>query len=58
MWFLPFLKKYPGSLKVYDYPEETYSSNVLLKDGKVLITPSSYDLNIVDEVKNSDSFIR
>lgn len=46
MWFLPWMKKFPGSLKVYDYPAETYSSNVLLKNGKILITPSSYDLRV------------
>lgn len=47
MWFLPWMRKYPGSLEVYDYPEETYSSNALLKDGKVIITPSSYNLKPV-----------
>lgn len=50
MWFLPWMEKYPGSLEVYDYPAETYSSNALLKDGKVLITPSSYDLKIVKTI--------
>lgn len=50
MWFLPWMKKFPGSLEVYDYPAETYSSNALLRDGKVLITPSSYDLKIVKEI--------
>ena len=50
MWFLPFLEKYPGSINVWEYPGETYSSNALLKDGKVLITPSSYNLKVVKEV--------
>ena len=50
MWFLPFLEKYPGSINVWEYPGETYSSNALLKDGKVLITPSSYNLKVVKEI--------
>ena len=50
MWFLPWLQKFPGSLEVYDYPAETYSSNALLRDGKVIITPSSYDLKVVKTI--------
>lgn len=50
MWFLPWMKKYPGSINCWDYPGETYSSNLLLKDGKVLITPSSYNLEVVKEI--------
>lgn len=51
MWFLPWMKKFPGSLKVYDYPAETYSANVILRSGKVIITPSSYDLQVAKEIE-------
>lgn len=44
MWFLPWMKKYPGKLNVYDYPRETYSSNMLLEKNKIIFTPSSFDL--------------
>ena len=50
MWFLPWMKKYPGSIDCWEYPGETYSSNLLLKDGKVLLTPSSYNLEVVKEI--------
>ena len=42
--FLPFMKERPGSVNVWEYPSETYSKNILLKDGKILITPSSFRL--------------
>lgn len=50
MWFLPFMRKYPGSIKCWDYPEETYSSNALIKQDGVYITPSSYNLEVVKKV--------
>lgn len=50
MWFLPWMKKYPGSIDCWEYPGETYSSNLLLKDGKILLTPSSYNLEVVKEI--------
>lgn len=49
--FLPYMEKYPGLIKVYEYPSEMYSNNILLKDGKVIITPSSYNLNPIMEIQ-------
>jgi hypothetical protein len=48
--FLPFMNKYPGSVNVWEYPSETYSKNILLKDGKVIITPSSFRLEQVKTI--------
>ena len=48
--FLPYMEKYPGLIKVYEYPSEMYSNNILLKGGKVVITPSSYNLNPIMEI--------
>jgi len=31
--------------ETWEVPEELYSKNILLKDEKVVITPSSFDLN-------------
>ena len=50
MWFLPWMKKYPGSINCWDYPGETYSSNLLLKENKIVITPSSYNLEVAKEI--------
>lgn len=50
MWFLPWMKKYPGSINCWDYPGETYSSNLLLKENKIIITPSSYNLGVAKEI--------
>lgn len=49
--FLPYLEKYPNLIKVYEYPSECYSSNVLLKNDRVILTPSSYNLTPVKEIK-------
>lgn len=51
MWFLPWLRKFPGSLNVWDYPEETYSANLLVGDGKIKITASSFDLKVLKEIE-------
>jgi hypothetical protein len=48
--FLPFMKERPGSLNVWEYPSETYSKNILLKDGKVIITPSSFNLEPIKTI--------
>lgn len=42
--FLPFLQKYSTGIELYEYPEERYSKNVLLGDGKVIITENSFNL--------------
>lgn len=42
--FIKYLEK-SDKVKTYLYPAESYSKNILLKDGQVVITPSSYDLN-------------
>lgn len=43
--FIPSLKRYPKLLNIWEYPQETYSKNILLKDSGIEITPSSYNLN-------------
>ncbi len=48
--FLPFMKERPGSVNVWEYPSETYSKNILLKDGKVIITPSSFRLEPIKTI--------
>lgn len=42
--FAKFMKANPGSLNVWEYPQEIYSKNLILKDGKITITPSSFNL--------------
>ena len=42
--FAPQLRDNPEAFPVYEYPQEVYSKNVLLKNGKVVITPSSFNL--------------
>lgn len=41
--FYPYLNK--SKIKTWDYPPESLSKNVLLKKGRVEITPSSFNLN-------------
>lgn len=48
--FAPQLKSHPDVFNVYEYPQETYSKNALLKDGKVVITPSSFNLEPIMEI--------
>ena len=48
--FLPFMTKHPNSLNVWEYPQEIYSKNILLKDSNVIITPSSYNLEPVKKI--------
>lgn len=52
--FLPYLKKYPDLIKVWEYPSELYSHNVLLKDKGVVITPSSYNLEPIKVISEDD----
>lgn len=47
--FLPFMKNHPNSLNVWEYPQEVYSKNILLKDNKIVITPSSFNLTPINE---------
>jgi len=42
--FIGELQAHPDLIKVYEYPQETYSKNILIKDEKIVITPSSYNL--------------
>ena len=42
--FAPQLKAHPDLFPVYEYPQEIYSKNVLLQENKVIITPSSFNL--------------
>ena len=39
-----------SSINCWDYPGETYSSNLLLKENKIIITPSSYNLRVAKEI--------
>lgn len=48
--FLPYLKKYPGLIDIWDYPNEYYSKNVILQDKKIIITRSSYKLEPIKEI--------
>lgn len=48
--FTPYLEKYPSAFSLYEYPKEAYSKNVLLKDGKIIITPNSFNLKILKEL--------
>jgi MoaA/NifB/PqqE/SkfB family radical SAM enzyme len=53
--FTPWMKKYPNLLPVYDYPQETYSKNILLKPEGIVITKSSFNLETVyAEVKKDN----
>lgn len=45
--FAPFMKNNELTPNVWEYPQECYSKNILLKD-KVIITPSSYNLNPIN----------
>lgn len=55
--FTPAMKANPGLLPIWEYPQETYSKNVLLKEkGVVTITPSSFNLKpilIYDATKDT-----
>lgn len=43
--FTPFMKKFPGIISgIEDYPLDTYSKNILMKDNNIVITPSSFNL--------------
>ena len=46
--FYPYLKN--SKLPVSTYPQEAYSKNVILKENKVIITPSSFNLNPIKEI--------
>ena len=48
--FIPFLSK-SNKLGVNIFPEQTFSKNVLLQKDKVIITPSSFDLTPIKEIK-------
>ena len=43
--FKKFMVEMPNLFETWEIPEELYSKNILLKDEKVVITPSSFDLN-------------
>lgn len=43
--FKKFIVEMPNLFETWELPEELYSKNILLKDEKVVITPSSFDLN-------------
>lgn len=49
--FKKFMVEMPGLFETWELPEELYSKNILLKDNKVIITPSSFKVNeIVREI--------
>lgn len=49
--FLPFFESNPDlTPNVWEYPRHHYSHNMLLRDGKIQITPSSYDLKVIKEI--------
>lgn len=43
--FKKFMLEMPGLLNTWELPEELYSKNILIKDEKIVITPSSFNLN-------------
>ena len=50
--FLPFMEARPRSVNVWEYPQEIYSKNILLKDGKVVITPNSFRADeVIQEIQ-------
>lgn len=48
--FSPWLEKYPNSFDIYEYPKEFYSKNVLLNNGTITITPSSFNLEPITKI--------
>lgn len=46
--FYPYLEN--SKLPVSVYPQEAYSKNIILKENKVIITPSSFNLNPIKEI--------
>ena len=42
--FAPFMKSNPGLVNVWEYPQEIYSKNLILEKNKIIITPSSFNL--------------
>lgn len=42
--FAPYMMKSPGLIDVWEYPQDTYSKNLILGDREITITPSSFDL--------------
>lgn len=49
--FLPYLEKHSESLRVWEYPRETYSKNMILKNGEIVITSSSYNLTPIETIQ-------
>ena len=50
--FAPFMKENStGKIDVWEYPQEIYSKNILLKNGEVIITPSSFNLEAIKTIK-------
>lgn len=47
--FSPFLEK--AKIKTWNYPPESLSANMLLKENKIEITPSSFNLNPVETIE-------
>ena len=45
--FIPFVESNGNKINASLVPEGAYSKNVLLKPGKVIITPSSFDLTLI-----------
>ena len=48
--FYPYIDK-GTKLPISTYPQEAYSKNILLDDNKVIITPSSFNLNPIKVIK-------
>ena len=51
--FYPYIDN-GTKLSVSTYPQEAYSKNILLKDNKVIVTPSSFNLDTILEVEEFD----
>lgn len=47
--FSPFLKN--AKIKTWNYPPESLSANMLLKEDKVVITPSSFNLSPIETIE-------
>lgn len=49
--FAAELERHPGLFDLWEYPAEVYSKNLIIGDnGKITITPSSYNLNPILEI--------
>lgn len=48
--FASFMMNHPGRVDIWEYPKDTYSKNILLKDRSIIITPSSFNLKPIMKI--------